>query len=52
MVAVVGRRKRDRTLMQNAAGVANAKSKRDQSVTDEQRRAVSISLLMLAKTAL
>ena len=51
-VAVVGRRKRDRTLHENAAGVAKAKGKRDTSVTDEQRRAVSISLLLQAKTAL
>ena len=52
MVAVVGRRKRDRTLQENAAGVAKAKGKRDPSMTDEQRRAVSIPVLLQAKTAL
>jgi len=51
-VAALGRCKRDRNLQENAAGVAKAKGKRDPSVTDEQRRAVFISLLMQEKTAL
>ena len=51
-VAGVGRHKPDRTLQENAAGVAKAKNKRDLSLTDKQRRAVSFSLLLQEKTAL
>jgi len=39
--AVVGRRKRDRMLQENAAGVAKALGERDTTVSDERRRGVN-----------
>lgn len=51
-VSVVGRRKRERMLQENAAGTAKALGKRDLSLSDVQRRVVSQGLLLQPTTAL
>lgn len=51
-ISVVGRRKRERMLQETAAGTAKALGKRNPSLSDEQRRAVSQALLLQSTTAM